>query len=157
MSATEDRLNNHFRTPGRSRQKRPRSAVTSGRLLFVDGDPNSAWSRRYHDLIVGHVQDLDPSGRGSSLSEAQHSLIRRASSIECELERLDGMLSRGVEVDLCAYATVSGQLRRIFETIGLERKQKDIGPTLGELMYADQERQRRANADIITIVDGDDQ
>jgi hypothetical protein len=31
---------------GPTRAKRPRSAVTSGRKLFVEGNPNSAWSRR---------------------------------------------------------------------------------------------------------------
>jgi hypothetical protein len=37
--------------------ERKRSAVSSGRKLFLDGDPNSAWSRRYHDLLVGHSSD----------------------------------------------------------------------------------------------------
>src|SRR5690349_21488190 len=75
-----------------SRAKRPRSAVTSGRQLFIAGDPRSAWSRRFHDLVVGHVSDL---GGADLLSEAQFSLIRRAAAIECELERLDARLSVG--------------------------------------------------------------
>src|SRR5262249_4306002 len=73
-------------------RRRPRSAVTSGRRLFVEGDSGSAWGRRFHDLVAGHVADL---GGRDLLSEAQVSLIRRASSIECELERLDAALSRG--------------------------------------------------------------
>jgi len=37
-------------SPSSARAKRrPRSAVTSGRKLFVEGNPNSAWSRRYRD------------------------------------------------------------------------------------------------------------
>lgn len=106
-----------------SRAKRPRSAVTSGRKLFVEGNPNSAWSRRYHDLVVRHVGDL---GGHDMLSEAQLSLIRRAASIECELERLDAMLSTGAEVDLDAYGRASSHLRRLFETIGLRRQPRDI-------------------------------
>jgi hypothetical protein len=35
-----------------------RSAVTNGRKLFVEGDGNSAWSRRYRDLIASFVSDL---------------------------------------------------------------------------------------------------
>jgi hypothetical protein len=109
-----------------SRQNRPRSAVTSGRALFVNGDPNSAWSRRFHDLVVGHVSDL---GDVTILSDAQISLVRRAAAIECELERLDAMLSRGEFVDMDAYARVSGHLRRLFETLGLERRNiKDVTP-----------------------------
>ncbi len=39
--------------------KRRASAVTSGRRLYVnEGDGNSAWSRRYRDLIAGHASDL---------------------------------------------------------------------------------------------------
>jgi hypothetical protein len=108
-----------------SRAKRPRSAVTSGRKLFVTGDSNSAWSRRYYDLVARHVGDL---GGRDLLSEAQISLIRRAASIECELERLEGLLSTGAAVDLDAYGRASSHLRRLFETIGVERKPRDVGP-----------------------------
>jgi hypothetical protein len=86
--------------------------------MFVQGDPNSAWSRRYHDLVVRHVGDL---GGRSALSEAQLSLIRRATSIECELERLDAMLSTSQTVDLDSYGRASSHLRRLFETLGLKR------------------------------------
>jgi hypothetical protein len=106
-----------------SRAKRPRSAVTSGRQLFVDGDANSAWSRRFHDLVVGHVADL---GGADLLSEAQFSLIRRAAAIECELERLDARLSLSDPVDMDSYARVAGHLRRIFETLGLKRLARDV-------------------------------
>jgi hypothetical protein len=112
-------------------KRRPRSAVTSGRKLFVAGDPNSAWSRRYHDLVVAHVNDL---GGRDVLSEAQLSLIRRASTIECELEQLDGMLSLGKPVDLDAYGRVSGHLRRLFETLGIDRVPRDVTPSLQDYL-----------------------
>jgi hypothetical protein len=140
MGVSEVITNGHSRAP--SRAKRPRSAVTSGRELFIDGDPNSAWSRRFHDLIVGHVNDVSAGAGPNALSDAQLSLIRRCASIECELERLDAMLSRGEAVDMDAYARVSGHLRRLFETLGLERRQKTIGPSLGDLIVADQAEQR---------------
>src|SRR5262249_7123661 len=68
-----------------ARAKRSLSAVTSGRKLFVEGDPNSAWSRRYRDLVSHHVADA---GGRDMISEAQLSLIRRASALELELEAL---------------------------------------------------------------------
>jgi hypothetical protein len=117
-----------------SRAKRPRSAVTSGRQLFIAGDPRSAWSRRFHDLVVGHVSDL---GGADILSEAQFSLIRRAAAIECELERLDARLSVGDAVDMDSYARVAGHLRRLFETLGLERRPRDVAPSLRELLQAE--------------------
>jgi hypothetical protein len=113
-------------------RKRPRSAITSGRKLFVQGDPNSAWSRRYHDLVIGHIVDL---GGRDLLSEAQLSLIKRASAIECELERLDAALSLGEAVDLDAYGRATSHLRRLFETLGLERRPREVGEvTLAELL-----------------------
>jgi hypothetical protein len=129
MSVTEPATVERKRTPRRakrstSRAQRPRSAVTSGRQLFISGDPNSAWSRRYHDLVVGHCNDIGPGP--DLLSEAQLSLIRRAASIECELERLDAMLSAGAEVNLDAYGRAASHLRRLFEVLGLERKARDV-------------------------------
>jgi hypothetical protein len=127
MSAIEAQVNDGERA--RARGKRPRSAVTSGRKLFVEGDPNSAWSRRYHDLVVGHVGDL---GGRDMLSEAQLSLVKRASAIECELERLDAALSLGEAVDLDSYGRATSHLRRLFETLGLKRQPRDVSPALHE-------------------------
>ena len=105
------------------RPKRIRSAVSNGRRLFVDGDGNSAWSRRYRDLIVGHVSDL---GGRDVLSEAQLSLIKRASTLELELEQAEGRLSKGEQIDLDSYGRAASHLRRILETLGLERRAIDI-------------------------------
>jgi hypothetical protein len=120
-------------------RRRPRSAVTSGRKQFVAGNPNSAWARRFHDLVLGHVADA---GGRPLLSEAQFALCKRAAGLECELEQMEGRMSQGVEVDLDRYGRAASHLRRILETLGLERKPKQIGPTLGDLLRQDQERQR---------------
>jgi hypothetical protein len=108
-----------------SRASRARSAITSGRQLFIDGDPNSAWSRRFHDLIIAHISDISAGQGANVLSAAQLTSLRQATSIECELERLQAMLSRGDEVDLEAFARTAGHLRRMWETLGLERRAKD--------------------------------
>ncbi len=107
--------------------RRQRSAVTNGRRLFVEGDGSSAWSRRYKDLIAAHASDL---GGADVLSEAQRSLVRRASAIELELEQMEGRLSQGEPVDLDAFTRAAGHLRRILETLGLERRPRDITPPL---------------------------
>ena len=64
----------------------------TGRNLFVDGDPNSAWSRRYHDLAEHHTINL---GGKDLLSAAQMSLVRRAAALGCELEQVEGRMSLG--------------------------------------------------------------
>jgi hypothetical protein len=128
MSVTEVTSSANVRA--RPRAKRPRSAVTSGRNLLLKGDPNSAWSRRYHDLISGHVADM---GGADMLSEAQAALIRDAAALEIELEKMRGLLSEGQKVDLDLYGRIAGQRRRILESIGLERKARDV-PSLAEYL-----------------------
>src|SRR5260221_5206640 len=95
--------------------RRQRSAVTNGRRLFVLGDGNSAWSRRYRDLVYGHISDL---GGASGLSEAQLSLIKRASAIECELEQQEGKLSLGETINMDCFTRSASHLRRILESLG---------------------------------------
>ena len=107
-------------------KRRPRSAITSGRQLFVGGDPNSAWSRRFYDLCSHHIQDISRGLGRNVLSEAQLSLIRRACSLECELERLDALLSLGEAVNLNEYGRATSHLRRLFEVLGVERKPRDL-------------------------------
>jgi hypothetical protein len=112
-----------------ARNKRPRSAVTSGRRQFVNGDPNSAWARRFHDLVVGHIADA---GGRDRISEAQFALCKRAAALECELEQLEGRLSQGEQVDLDRYGRAASHLRRILESIGLERRAVDVSQRIRE-------------------------
>ncbi len=110
-----------------ARPSRMRSAVTNGKRLFVEGDGNTRWSRRYRDLVAAHVSDM---GGVDLLSEAQSSLARRASAIEVELEEMEGKLSMGLPVDLDLFTRSASHLRRIFETLGIERKARDVTPSV---------------------------
>jgi len=118
------------------------SAVTNGNRLLQDGDPNSAWSRRYADLARLHVDDL---GGVDAVTEAQISLVRRCAAIEVELERLEGFMSRGAEVDLDSFARVSGTLSRMLRALGLERKTPNAGAIEAQRlldMYAERDREK---------------
>jgi hypothetical protein len=116
-------------------KRRPRSAITSGRKLLIDGDPNSAWARRYPDLVRRHVSDL---GGRTELSEAQLSLIRRAAALACELEQMEARMSQGIEVNLDSFGRAASHLRRLYETLGLKRQQRDVTPSLADLMVEDE-------------------
>jgi hypothetical protein len=104
---------------------RQRSRVTNGHALFVNGDGNSAWSRRYRDLVVQHVIDM---GGADRLSQAQIGLAKRCAAISVELELMEGRLSKGEPVDLDLFTRSASHLRRIYETLGLSRVPKDINP-----------------------------
>jgi hypothetical protein len=116
----------------RSTSKRVRSKVTNGGRTFVNGDGRSPWARRWRDLIEAHARDISPDGI-SHLSEAQRSLIKRAATLECQLEGLEGALSEGLSVSISHYAMASGHLKRILEALGIERRQKNL-PTLSDVL-----------------------
>jgi hypothetical protein len=106
-----------------AKPRRKSSAVSSGRRMFVHGDSSSAWSRRYRDIVAGHLSDL---GGPAALSEAEISLVKRVSTLEIECEQAEGKLSMGEEVDLDLFQRMTNSLRRTLETLGLERKCRDV-------------------------------
>ena len=112
--------------------KRGRSRVTNGNGAFIRGDGRSLWTRRWKDLIELHARDISPNG-AAHLSEAQKSLIRRAATLEIEMESIEGRLSEGGPGDLSTYAAAAGHLKRILELLGIERRQKDV-PTLSDIL-----------------------
>ncbi len=91
------------------------------------GDGNSPWARRQRDLAELYLADLGPS---ETLSEAEVGLARRAATLACELEGMEGKLSMGDEVDLDLYSRVAGHLRRIHESLGIKRAARDVTPDL---------------------------
>jgi hypothetical protein len=92
------------------------SRVTKGKQVFVElGDGRTVWARRWSDLIYAHVSDL---GGPERISEAQLSICRRASAMECTLESLEARMSAGVPIDPDQYGRLAGRLCRMFELIG---------------------------------------
>jgi hypothetical protein len=124
--------------------RRIRSAVTNGTRAYVVGDGNSPWARRQRDLAAMHAEDA---GGADSLSAAQLSLCQRAATLETELEFLEGQLSLGQRVDMDCYGRLAGHLRRILETLGVERKAKDVTPSLADIIDGINARKAAAESD----------
>jgi hypothetical protein len=110
--------------PRVARQKDPQhSRITNGSALLPGIDGRSAWVRRCKDVIASHLSDIpDPSA-------AERSIIRRASVLTVELERLEAKFAQAGEasaVELDAYARVAGNLRRLLEAVGLQRRARNV-------------------------------
>ena len=60
------------------------------------------------------------------MSEARFALCKRAAGLECELEQMEGRMSLGEEVSLDEYGRAASHLRRILETLGLDRRARDV-------------------------------
>ncbi|WP_244571229.1 hypothetical protein [Mesorhizobium carmichaelinearum] len=111
-----------------------RSAVTNGSTLLPGVDGRSIWARRFRDLLGQHVADLGGEG---AVSEAERSIARRATALEVELERLELRFATAGEAeaaDLDLYSRASNTMRRHFEALGLQRRQRDITPSLRDQM-----------------------
>jgi hypothetical protein len=145
------------KTPPHRRRKAPtmatlRSSVTNGTSLFIgDVDQRSAFVRRYRDVLAAHLSDL---GGPDNISEAERSLIRRATTITVALERLEAKFAENdgdaSTKDLLLYQRSAGALRRILQTLGLGRRSKDVSPP-HPLEYAKQYDRRRAeDAEVVS-------
>ena len=123
-----------------ARPKDPqRSRVANGSELLPGVDGRSAWVRRCKELIADHIADL---GGEANTSAAERSLIRRASVMTVELERLEVKFATAGEaspVDLELYQRTAGNLRRLLESIGLRRRARDVTPTLGEILSSNRD------------------
>jgi hypothetical protein len=104
-----------------------RSRISNGSQLLAGVDGRSTWARRLRDLIELHTNDL---GGDTNISEAERAIVRRASVLIVELERMetDFALANGAPniAALDAYQRAAGNLRRLLEALGLERRPRDV-------------------------------
>lgn len=101
--------------PGDKPTQTHRSRLTNGSVLLSGVDGRSIWARRFRDLIEMHVEDL---GGNDAVSAAERSIIRRASALTVELERMESRFALDGEaspeaLDLYSRtaATCEGSLR----------------------------------------------
>ena len=130
------------------RKDRHKSRITNGSCLLLGIDGRSPWVRRCKDVIAAHLSDL---GGEDNTSTAERSIVRRCAVLTTELERLEAKFATVTgeannEYDLDLYQRMTNTLRRSFEAIGLQRRAKDCGLTLGDLLREDQRQQREAAA-----------
>jgi hypothetical protein len=112
------------------RKSKGASAITNGTALLPGIDGRSAWVRRCKDLISAHLSDL---GGSDNTSAAERSIIRRASVLTVELERMEAQFASAGKADpetLDLYARTSGNLRRLLEAVGLQRRPRDLTPSV---------------------------
>ena len=135
----------------RHRKKSTASRVSNGALLpnfnrnCTDG--RSAWCRRLRDLLEAHIADL---GGWDGISAGQLALVRRAVTLIVELERREVIFAQAGQADdvaLSVYQTSVNSLRRLLETLGLERRAKDVTPLSDILAELDREKPAAANGD----------
>jgi hypothetical protein len=140
------------RAPGAGLPAKQRSRVTNGRLFATTvRDGRSGWSRRLGDLLSLHIADC---GGEDVVSHAERSIIRRIATITTELEWIEQAFKssrKGPTTEqLDLYLRGSNNLRRLLEAIGLQRRARDVTPTLEDIaeeIEAERNAQQRATAE----------
>jgi hypothetical protein len=111
-----------------NRHPRQRSKVGNGHKLIAGCDGRSLWARRLKDLLDEAISDM---GGVDNTSAAERHIIRRACVMIVELERLEGKFAQAGEVsvdDLDCYGRTAGNMRRLLESVGLQRRARDVTP-----------------------------
>ena len=126
-----------------------RSRISNGSHILPGVDGRSTWARRLRDLIALHLSDL---GGDDAVSEAERSIVRRVATLTVELERMESGFALAGEalpgqIDL--YQRTANSLRRLLEAIGIERRQRDVTPSLADIAdeIAAEEAEREAAAE----------
>jgi hypothetical protein len=130
-----------------NRHPRQRSRVGNGHKLINGCDGRGLWVRRLKDLLAEAISDM---GGVDNTSAAERHIVRRACVLIVELERLERKFAQAGEAtadDLDVYARISGNMRRLLESVGLQRRPRAVnGPSLSDLMRDDLRRQQQAAA-----------
>lgn len=120
------------------------AALTNGSaIIFGTVDHRTAWMRRLRDLVENHTNQL-----GNDITEAERRLIARAAMLTIQCEMLDAKFAAeegtACRTDLETYQRCSNTLRRLLESLGLQRRTRprDITPSLSDLMRAEQQPER---------------
>jgi hypothetical protein len=96
---------------------RHRSAVTNGRRLHVVNPGDTAWARRFKDVLAEITNDLSGA---DLLSEGQRQLIRRAATISIACEAMEGDAAAGAAIDLELYGRIDLGAKPVPGTVRLE-------------------------------------
>ena len=108
------------------RDAKHRSRVANGNALLPGVDGRSAWVRRARELLDEHLVDL---GGADVCSAAERSIVRRAAVLSVELEMLESRFAndgQASSADLDLYQRAASALRRLLETIGIERGRQSV-------------------------------
>src|SRR5262249_46949209 len=106
-------------SPSHRNPLKGRSAVTNGKRLHVVRPGDTAWARRFRDVLAEITNDL---GGPSLLPEGQRQLARRCATISIACERMEGEAAAGEPIDLELYGRLTDRLGRALQRLGIERK-----------------------------------
>jgi hypothetical protein len=118
---------------GRGRQTKPQLLTRSQ----LDGRTNAA---KLFDRLITDIE-VDLGGR-DQLSTIERQLVEAFAGACVTMQNLNTRLALGETIDLSEHAQAVSAMVRVASRLGLQRRMKDVGPSLGELLRRDIEQQQ---------------
>jgi hypothetical protein len=100
-------------------------------LTLGDLDKRTNAAKRARDLIERVAGDL---GGQDQISVAESQIVQRAVLLGCMAEDLEAKWLSGEDVDASVLATIANAQRRLFESVGLKRRPRDVTPRLSDYL-----------------------
>jgi hypothetical protein len=119
------------RVPVERRSRKQRSRMTNGTALLPDVDGRSAIVRRFKDITSAILADQ---GGAEQCSESRLQLVRRFAAAAVLAEQLESRLANGEQIDIQEHALLCSTLARLASRIGIDRRAKNITPTLSDYL-----------------------
>jgi len=120
-----------------------RSRVSNGGKTLPGIDGRTLIARRYRDIASAIAADQAGADR---LSEARLQLVRRFAAAACIAEGMEARLAAGEEIDIAQHALLCSSLVRLVQRIGIDRRLRDVTPSLADYLAAAQPVQIDAEA-----------
>jgi hypothetical protein len=90
-------------------------------------DMRTHGGRRFKELCADLVDHLCDSPTAPQLA-----IIRRAAALAVWCEQAEAEQAQGADFDVASYTTAANTMRRLLSDLGLERKAKDVTPSLSD-------------------------
>ena len=111
-------------------KRRPRSIGELDRRS-CDLDRRTLEFKRYEEVRAAVIADL---GGEDAVSTAEAQITDRAAFIAMILETMQITSLNGEQIDLQRYGELTDRLRRLFESVGFTRRQRNVTPTLSQFV-----------------------
>jgi hypothetical protein len=104
-----------------------RARITNHKDLLPGLDGRTSTARRFRDLVGSYISDM---GGLDRCSEIRLGLLRRLAAATVQAELLEARMVNGEQIDVGQLCTLASTTVRIASRLGLERRAKNVTPTV---------------------------
>ena len=108
---------------------KPQGATRMGTrgTILAGVDMRTHGGRRFKELCADLVDHL-----AGDVTAPQLAIIRRAAALAVWCEQAEAEQATGGDLDIAAYSAATNTLRRLLADLGLERRARDVTPSLSD-------------------------